>query len=445
MTKRWLYCLIAAVLTVTLFGCSQDSASSPQPGEASTGQQQQTTLKFYHWYNEETGNWKKVIAAFEAKYPDIKVESLPLVDNVNATEYLKKLDLLTASGESMDVIMFHDAGEYSKRAKVGLLEPLDPYLSKAGLKMQDEYYTDTRVDGSYYGLPAKYVLNMMLLNKTQLDAAGLPVPKDWTWEDFAEYAKKLTNGEGASKHYGAYLRDQYYHYTFMTSSLGEENYIVKGDGSSNADLPQIRQSLELRNRMENIDKTSVPLADTLSQKLNYRQQFFSGAASMLPGGTWLITEWGQFVPDFQIVWAPNPKLSKSDTSVYTQSGGDVIGVAKNSKNKEAAFTFIRWFTTEGLVEQGVALPGWKKSDLNKVLDTLVNSSKKPEAIDRESLKSTLEVSVGSKLIIPPAYGSEAEKVVTDQSQLYLLGEQDLDKTMTGIKEKIGKLAEAGKK
>lgn len=90
---------LALAATVVLSGCTknQEPAASPANG----GKQEQVTIKFYHWYNEETGNWKKVIKAFEDKNPGIKVESTPLVDNVNAPEYLKKLDLMTASGESM--------------------------------------------------------------------------------------------------------------------------------------------------------------------------------------------------------------------------------------------------------------------------------------------------------------------------------------------------------
>jgi multiple sugar transport system substrate-binding protein len=441
MKKKGIAVTLSVALAMTVAaGCSQKTDTSAAGGQ----QEQVTTIKFYHWYNEETGNWQKVIKDFEEKNPGIKVQSTPLVDNVNAAEYLQKLDLLTATGESMDVVMFHDAGELAKRVKIGMMEPLEPYLSKDGVDVSKEYLFDPKIDGKYYSLPAKYSMSMVMLNKKQLDEVGLPVPKDWTWKEFSDYAKKLTKGEGASKRYGAYLRDQYLHYSLNISDLPENAYLLKDDGSSNLSSPLFKQSLELRNQMENVDKSAVPLADTISQKLNYRQQFFSGKVSMLPVGSWMISEWGNFVPDFEIAWAPYPKNSPSD-SIYSRTAGDTIGIAKSSKNKEAAYKFIRWFSTEGLVVQGLSLPGWKNADLNKAAETLIAGTKKPELVDKKSLSDVLKNSINTKITIPPSYGPEAEKAFVDEAQLYLLGQQDVNKTLTKAEEKVQKIISTNKK
>jgi multiple sugar transport system substrate-binding protein len=435
---------LALATTIVLAGCSpKKESASPQ---ADPGKQETVTINFYHWYNEETGNWTKVIKAFEEKNPGIKVQSKPLVDNVNAPEYLKKLDLMTASGEYMDVVMFHDAGEFAKRVKIGMMEPLDDYLSKDGVDVSKEYLVDPKIDGKYYGLPAKYIIAMVMLNKKNLDEAGLPIPKDWTWKEFSEYAKALTKGDGPSKRYGAFLRDQYLHYTLNVSAMPQDSYIVKDDGSSsNVTNPLFKQSLELRNQMENIDKSAVPLSDTISQKLDYRQQFFTGKASMLLAGSWMISEWGNFKPDFEIAWAPYPKNSSSDPTNYSRTSGDIIGVAKSSKNKEAAYKFARWFSTEGLVVQGLSLPGWKKADQSKAVDTLIAGTKKPDAVDKKSLMEVLNKSVGSKIVIPPAYGPEAEKVFVDEAQLYLFEKQNVDTTITKVQEKVQKIINSNKK
>ena len=48
--------------------------------------------------------------------------------------------------------------------------------------------------------------NLVLINKDMLDAAGLDVPSlDWTWDDYREYAEKLTSGSGADTKYGSYF------------------------------------------------------------------------------------------------------------------------------------------------------------------------------------------------------------------------------------------------
>ena len=65
-------------------------------------------------------------------------------------------------------------------------------------------------------------------------------------------------------------------------SKPEETLLLKEDGSSNADDPMLRASLELRYQLEQVDKSSVPYFEIFSQKLNYRQQIFSEEASMIP-------------------------------------------------------------------------------------------------------------------------------------------------------------------
>ena len=40
-----------------------------------------------------------------------------------------------------------------------------------------------------------------MMNKGHLDEAGLEIPTEWTWDEYRDYAKKMTTDE----HYGSYL------------------------------------------------------------------------------------------------------------------------------------------------------------------------------------------------------------------------------------------------
>ena len=64
------------------------------------------TLKFVHWINEDVGKWQPVIEKYEAENPGIKIESMPLVDNMSNQDYFKQLDLMASAGEKIDVMMF---------------------------------------------------------------------------------------------------------------------------------------------------------------------------------------------------------------------------------------------------------------------------------------------------------------------------------------------------
>ncbi|WP_273127045.1 ABC transporter substrate-binding protein [Metabacillus sp. HB246100] len=443
MKLKWLAIFVSALAVMVLvIGCSNDEKSN---GSVSGTEEGKITLNFHHWYNEDAGNWTKVIDAYEKENPGVKINSQPLVENLNHDEYLKKLDLLASSGEQLDILMFSNQADFAKRVDAGLIAPIDSYVEEEGLNLDEEYRSlPGKINGSYYALPGKSVTSLVLLNKDHLDAAGLPVPTDWTWDDYEEYAKKLTITEGVNKRYGTYFHTWPDTYLILKLMNKEKNTnIINEDDTSNMDDPMVKESLELRYRMEQVEQTAVPYAETLSQKLNYRQQFFTQAASMIPSGSWMVSEWGEFIPDFKIAWAPLPKNNKEDQP-WTIIQGDVVSVAQNSEHKEEAYKFIRWFTTEGIMLQQKSLPSWIGADLNEVIDHLLANTAKPEAVDKESLIFTLENAVSAERGIPQSYISEAYDEYNAEAELYLLGEQDIETTMKNAKEKIQAIIDSNK-
>src|SRR5690606_32891588 len=104
---------------------------------------------------------------------------------------------------------------------------------------------------------------------------------------YKTYAKQMTTEE----HYGSYLHTWSTIWdTLKLFSKGEENLLIKADGSSNMDDPAIEASLQLRSELERVDQSSEPYANIISQKLNYRQQFFTGKASMVAIPSYMVTD-----------------------------------------------------------------------------------------------------------------------------------------------------------
>jgi multiple sugar transport system substrate-binding protein len=441
MVRKWGSLLLVGLLALFMLAACSGKDEASTDGGKSASSDEEITLKFVHWINEDVGRWEDVIAKYEEANPGIKVESMPLVENMNSQDYFKQLDLMASAGEEMDLIMFANPNDFAKRVDAGLLEPITEFVEKEGIDINEVYNNSyPAVNGDYYGLPMKNVTMLVMLNKAHLDKAGLEVPTEWTWDDYAEYAKKLTT----DGHYGSYLHTWHnLHSVLKTMGKAKDNLILHEDGTSNADDPLLRASLELRNQLENEDKSSVPFTEILSQKMDYRQQFFSQSASMVPIGSYMITEWGQFTPEFEIAWAPWPKNKESDKALAPM-GGDLISIAKSSKHKQEAYDFMRWLTTEGIVEQGIWTPSWKEADMDKALETVINGTKKPDAVHIESLKNALTSVEATEVIAPPPYITEAYNEFGAEVELYLLGEQDLDKTMKNIEEKVQAVVDANK-
>lgn len=450
MKRRWIGGALAGTLLVGLLaGCGSSSDSGGSDGKA-------VNLRLYTYGTEDAYNWKSTIAAYEETTPGVTVEVVNLSEKGDTSEASKKLDLAAASSETMDILMFSDAAGYAQRVSLGMAEPLDEYIAKDGYKEEEDYKVDTHLNGKVYALPGKFNPWYVLLNKDHLDEAGLAVPTDWTWEEYADYAKKLTSGEGATKRYGTYFHGpqgggwmEYLKLMMENQPQGAD--FLKADGTSNLDNPNFKKTLELRVKMEKEDQSSVPYTDMISQKLNYRTQFFNQSASMITIGSWMNTEIGgtDKVPlTFHVAVAPFPKNEASDEIGYTPVTTDYVAVAASSKHKQEAYDFIRWYTTEGQIVQGKNVPAWnqvKSEDVAKIIDTILAGTKNPELVDKDSLVNTLIASKASELVPPASYQAEVYKAINEEYEKLILGNQDIDTTVKNSQERTQKIIDSNKK
>ncbi|GIO41377.1 ABC transporter substrate-binding protein [Paenibacillus apis] len=442
MKQKWLVTLLSVILvsSLVLAACGKDTATESEKGAEAADT---VTLNLYTWINEENGSWEKTIAAYEEANPGVKINVNALVENMDARDYLKKLDLLAASGDKLDLIMFSSSEDLAKRIPAGMVDPLNDYLNNEGVNAEEIYnmgVTPADANGTYYALPMKYNTYLIMMNKDHLDEAGLSVPTDWTWDDYKAYAKQLTTDQ----RYGSYLHTWSTIYdTLKLFSKGEDNLLIKADGSSNMADPAVEASLQLRYELERVDQSSEPYANIISQKLNYRQQFFTEKASMVPIPSYMVTEWGGFAPEFTIAWAPWPK-DKADDTQYRFASSDMIALGKNSEHKEEAYKFMRWMSTEGMLVQNKAIPAWKQTDVKEALNNLVATTANPNAVDIESLAYVLESGEETKQFLPAGYMTEVYNAYKAEVEKYLLGEQELDATMTNAADAVQKVIERNK-
>jgi multiple sugar transport system substrate-binding protein len=282
------------------------------------------------------------------------------------------------------------------------------------------------------------------MNKDQLDEAGLSVPTSWTWDEFRDYSKKLTKGEGPNKRYGTFFHTWKDYFLLRLYSSPENQGIMTDDGTKlNNDNPLMKESLELRYNMEYADHSATPYQDVVSQKIPYRDAYFQGKASMIPTGPWMISEAGgtdKIPATFHSAFAPWPKNNASDEN-YSFGLADSLVISSRSKHKQESYEFLRFLSTEGmsLTKQ---LSAWKKADLNQEVDAIISSTMSPEMIDKNSLMNTLSV---SKLPNPPtavSYSADLEKAYIAEAEKYILGNSDIDTTMKNIKDNLQKIIDA---
>src|SRR5699024_5794837 len=107
------------------------------------------------------------------------------------------------------------------------------------------------------------------------------------------------------------------------------------------------------------------------------------------------------------------------------------------EHKEAAYKFIRWYTTEGQVAQGKNIPSWNgvgDDDLESVVTTILDDTNNPEKVDKEALISVLKNSKASKLVPPAPYQAEIYEMANDEYDNLIYEEQSIDETIAAMHE-----------
>jgi multiple sugar transport system substrate-binding protein len=178
--------LLAAVLT----GCKQGKGSSAAPaGRAAASAPYELSVA---WWGGEARHKKtlEMIDKYMSKYPDVKVVS----QYAGYTDYWTKIATQAAGGNLPDVylVQLTYLGEYASK---GLMRPLQDLID-AG-KIDVSSYTKGALSGSSYngkvvGITFGDTTSAVVYNKTVLEKAGYPEPKDlMKYSELSAYLKGL--------------------------------------------------------------------------------------------------------------------------------------------------------------------------------------------------------------------------------------------------------------
>lgn len=421
---------------------STQSTENNAGNSGSEGSGEPVTIKYYSWEDgaaEE--NTMKKIANFEKLNPNIKVEYVKLVTNASSTDFYQKLDIMSGTGEAIDVVAFSHVDFLIERAARGILAPLNEYLDADGINPSEEFFINPVFDGNVYGIQDLAQPWLVALNKNALDAANLEVPTwGWTWDDFREYAKKLTTDE----QYGTYFHTWGEYASFPAYSELPHPYLNK-DETSAFDNKVFADFFNLRRVMEE-DKSVKPFSDVIASKLHYASEYLTGEAAMVPAGSFLIgmiKDKEKYPHDFQTVFAPLPRSSESVEIGSSYVGGQYKAIGANSKYKKESYEFIKYLAQQTDVISD--FPGSKNVDSDAVINSMVAGFE--DLVDVESLKNTV---YDSRVFIPydptysTAYASQLKKVLEDGLSGFLLDGNTAEEAQQWMVSETNKIIEQSK-
>ena len=337
MKKKLATMLILALTgTMVLGACG----SKEDDGKTSDGK---VKVRFASWDEaEDVDAQQATVDKFNAEHDDIEVTL-----EAYGGEFDTKISAGMGSNDMPDVMYMWNYPAYAQG-----LEPLDSYIEKEGEDYKKNFY-DTlwnynSYDGSTYGIPIGFTTHALFYNKDIFKEAGVGEPtNDWTWDDVKAAAKTITEKCDGKKGFSFQMKPDPYDYEMYLWSNGTAYVNDAGELEGNLNSDKAKEVFKMFQEMEK-DEYAV------ATEKSGTDEFRSGNTAMYVYGSWSINTLKEDGVNFGVVNIPSFGTQPS-VSILSSSG---ISMSKDSKNKEAAWEFIKFWTSEEMNKEriGMELP-----------------------------------------------------------------------------------------
>lgn len=322
-------------LALTASACSSSTSGKPAAGAAPASVKGTVTWWDTSGATTEAPNYQPIIAAFEAKYPNIKVTYV----NVPFDDAKNKFKTAAQAGAGAPDLLRADVGWTPGFAELGYLQPLDgtPALANDSDYMPGPYASD-HYNGKIYGIPEVTDTLALLYNKALFAKAGIASPPK-TWAELKTDALAIKAKTGAD---GLDLRaDAYFLLPFI---YGEGADIV--DVSSKKITVSGAASVAGVKIAQDLVTSGAAVTDVTSDGYNNMQaELKDGKAAMVINGPWSTGDdlkGTAFADAANLGIAPVPAGS---VKAGAPTGGHNLVVYAGSKNLDATYLFMAYLNS----------------------------------------------------------------------------------------------------
>ncbi len=453
-TKKKLTAIaLAATLLLSVTACGQpaptdsaqtDGGQATDTADTGDGEKEPVVLRVWGGVPEESGP-TDVSEAFNEAYADQGI-SVEYTRFVNDDEGNLKLETTLMSGQGVDLFITYSLATLEKRVQGNMTADLTPYIEAEGLDIGASFGPMAEayeMDGKYYGIPTKVDYYGMMLNVDMFEAAGIPIPTEWTYSEFREIAKQLTTGEGDDKVYGAFLNTQQdilMGTGWCAYSLGGDWMYKDGndDSQTNFEDPLVKESLQLVYDMMNVDQSVPTHTDSVTQKLSQEGMFLTGKAAMSIG-PWIVRsvkDLENYPHDFQTAFAPYPVSDLADAPYQQGGAGDLLSISANSEHQEEAWEYLYWYATEGMIDMvpGGRVPLYNGYDLEAVTTDFIGDFE--EYLDPVTTESILIAPRDNCAIATiTTKAPEIDRIIREEVEGVLTGNITVDEGLANMQQR----------
>ena len=330
-------------LAAALAACGSSSSGSSSSAQGNTGStadsassiaaalQKPTTLTVWAWAPQD----KEIVAAFEKKYPKVKVNLVNA--GTSTTEYTKLQTAIKAGSGAPDIaqIEYYALPQFALESSLANIDT----LGLADLKSQfsTAVWDSVDVNGTVVGLPQDTGPMALFYNKTVFDKYHLQVPT--TWAQYVADAKKLHAANPKE-----YITNDVGDPGFLTSMIwaaGGHPYVTSGTKNVTINL-QDAGSKKFGSLWSPLI-SGGQLDPIASWSTQWYQGLANGSIASLVTGGWMGVDLETGVPTGKGDWrvAPMPEWTAGQAA-DSENGGSSNAILSSSKNQLAAAGFLEY-------------------------------------------------------------------------------------------------------
>lgn len=310
---------------------AEEEAPAEEAGEeAAASDGEKIVLNFYEHSDGEKSAQAQV-EAYEALHPEVEI-NLSIIAN---DDYDDKIKVMLSGGADIDVFWVRGGDQVRQMANGGAILPLDDLMAANDVdfsvygQMGQAYQTG----GKTYGLCTTKSCWLLWYNKDLFDAAGVPVPTDLTWDEYADLCDELTK-DGLRGGIAV-------NWILNTGAAAANEYLT------DENLERTQEYAEFLHRIYVEDESNMSIEE-MSGSFDVNAIFAEGETYMMLNGDWTFTLFPDADPQFE--WGAVPLPHFDDLPVNSTVGSTAAYcINANSKNAEAAFDFIKFcnYSDEG--------------------------------------------------------------------------------------------------
>ena len=293
------------------------------------------------YWNTPNGNCYEIldeaIAIFEESHPDVKVE---YVSGIPAGDYSEWLAGQIMMGTEPD-LYFVLPEDFDLLVSSGALAQLDERVARDPAFDTVVYYEPClrsgQSDGKQYALPHESVPTIMFVNKSLLEANGIPMPdNDWTWEDFYSICQQVTHVD--VRQYGVYG------YSWLDAMYSNGASLFSEDGRScYLAGEKIMEAVQFTNRLIDLNEGySVSARDFDEGRVAFCPLLYSEYRAYQPY-PWRVKKYSAF--EWDCVSMPAGASGANISEIHTM----MLGISSRTRHEDLSWEFCKLLSIdEGL-------------------------------------------------------------------------------------------------